>query len=150
MQRDDEAAVAGQRHGADLDHAIGGGRRERGAGRSGFPELAGAQPGIASEELVQPGALAAVAGQRGEARVGELDARPAVVEAHDRRGHGAVLEREAAQVAGGWRQRGHGYVNERAVIERAAGMTCSAKRCTISRYSCIVPERTSKCIVRCE
>ena len=68
----------------------------------------------------------------------------------DGRRHGGVLEREAAQVVGRWRQRAHGYANGRAVIALAAGRTSSAKRVAISRYSSIVPERTSKCIVRCE
>ena len=103
VDRDHEAAVAWQRHHADLDRALAHARGDRAAARLG--ELGPRPPPVASDDVVDQPAHAVVPGQRREARIRKLDAQPSVVEADDRRRHGAVLEREAAQVAGHWGHR---------------------------------------------
>ena len=154
MGGDDEAAVVRQRRHADLHRALADRRGDCAADHPGEPRARPWVRAVTSHYVVEQSTFAGVARERREANVRTLDAEPPVVETDDRRRHRAVLEREPAEVAGRWRERTHtdrrGYVNERAVIPRAAGSTSSAKRCAISRYSAIVPERTSKCIVRCE
>ena len=126
VQRDDEAVVARQRRDADLDRAIRDGRRDRVAGRRGDLEAGRRHR---PDELVQPARPRSSSPTSAAKRAfaSSTRARPSSGWT-TADGHGAVLEREAAQVAGRWRQRAHGYANGRAVIALAAGRTSSAKR----------------------